>query len=330
MVPNVQTNGYDEYMVINNELERVGDWSVNLDNYVTTEDLNDVLSTKVDVDENARLITLEEAEKLNKISENAEENFIKDVTEEFNVQNGQLSLSKINVEKINGLSDTLSQIITALESKVDSEDDARLITEEEIAKLSSIKDLIQSVDADKFTIDENGKLLLNNISIDEVNDLATQLADKVDKVEGSRLITQEEAEKLNKLSIDDNGNVGISGTVSAGNVQELYNAIVNIVTGTGTGIYDGAQKPLLDIEQGAEKNFINEVDNSQFVVENRKLSLQAIEMNAVTGLLEVLNNKASTASVTNVERLLNSKVADYDARIAALEGQLTWQPLMTE
>lgn len=330
MVPNVQTNGYDEYMVINNELERVGDWSVNLDNYVTIEDINNVLSTKVDADENARLITLEEAEKLNKISENAEENFIKDTTEEFNVQNGQLSLSKIDVEKINGLSNTLNQIITALESKVDSENDARLITEEEIAKLSSIKDLIQSVDANKFTIDENGKLLLNNISIDEVNDLATQLANKVDKVEGSRLITQEEAEKLNKLSIDDNGNVGISGTVSAGNVQELYNAIVNIVTGTGTGIYDGAQKPLLDIEQGAEKNFINEVDNSQFVVENRKLSLQAIEMNAVTGLTAALNNKATTSHVADIERLLNNKVASYDARIAALEGQLTWQPLMND
>lgn len=36
MVPNVETGSYDEYMVINQELEKVGDWSVDLSDYATT------------------------------------------------------------------------------------------------------------------------------------------------------------------------------------------------------------------------------------------------------------------------------------------------------
>ena len=58
------------------------------------------------------------------------------------------------------------------------------------------------------------------------------------KVEGT-LLTPEEKEKLSALSIDEDGSVGISGTVSASNVQELYNTVVNIVTGHGTDSYDG-------------------------------------------------------------------------------------------
>ena len=330
MVPSLTTDGYDEYMVINGELEKVGDWSVNLEEYAKITDVNTALANKVDVDENARLITFNEIEKLNKISENAEENFINNVTEEFKVEEKQLSLVKVAKEKVDGLVDTLNQISIALESKVNSEDNARLITNEEISKLNSVKDLIKNVDLEKFTIDQDGKLLLNSISIDHINGLALELAKKVEKVEGSRLITQEEAEKISKLSLDDNGNVGISGTVSAANVQELYNTIINIVTGNGTDLYDGVQKPLLNIEANAERNFINEVNETQLIVENRKLSIQAIDMNVVTGLTAALNNKASTSAVTDVERLLNSKVADYDARIAALEGQLIWQPLISE
>lgn len=105
-----------------------------------------------------------------------------------------------------------------LESKVDTEENSRLISADEISKLAAIKDLIQSVDLDKFAIDENGKLLLNSIQINEIDELADKLAEKVDKVSGSRLITEEEATKLEKLSIDESGNVGLSGTVSAANV----------------------------------------------------------------------------------------------------------------
>ena len=324
MVPNAETGNYDEYMVIDGEVEKVGDWKVDLDDYATKEDLNE----KVDKQDNARLITDEEASKLANIPVEAEENFVKEVSEELKVENGKLSVVEIAQNKVNGLIDKLDEISLTLESKVDTEENSRLISADEISKLAAIKDLIQSVDLDKFTIDENGKLLLNSIQINEIDELADKLAEKVDKVDGSRLITEEEATKLEKLSIDESGNVGLSGTISAANVQELYNAVVNIVTGSGKGIYDGVQKPLLAIASGAERNIVHSVDENQLSVDdNRKLSVKAVEMDIVTGLNAALAEKATTSSVTNVADLLNKKTADYDNRIAALEGRLTWQRL---
>lgn len=325
MVPNTETGNYDEYMVIDGEVEKVGDWKVDLTDYATKEDLNE----KVDKQDNARLITDEEASKLASIPAEAEENFVKEVSEELKVENGKLSIVEIAQSKVNGLIDKLDEISLVLESKVDTEENSRLISADEISKLAAIKDLIQSVDLDKFTIDENGKLLLNSIQINEIDELADKLAEKVDKVSGSRLITEEEATKLEKLSIDESGNVGLSGTVSAANVQELYNAVVNIVTGSGEGIYDGVQRPLLAIASGAERNIVHSVDENQLSIDdNRKLSVKAVEMDIVTGLNAALAEKATTSSVTNIADLLNKKTADYDNRIAALEGRLTWQRLI--
>lgn len=132
---------------------------------------------------------------------------------------------------------------------------------------------------------------------------------------------------MGKLSIDDSGEVGISGTVSAANVQELYGAVVDIVTGTGSGIYDKELKSLLGIEVGAEKNYINSINDSQLTVENRHLSIKAIDMNIVTGLESALNSKASSTDVVNIQDLLNTRYQNHEARIASLEGQLTWQYL---
>lgn len=154
MVPNTKTGNYDEYMVIDGEVEKVGDWKVDLTDYATKEDLNE----KVDKQDNARLITDEEASKLASIPAEAEENFVKEVSEELKVENGKLSVVEIAQSKVNGLIDKLDEISLALESKVDTEENSRLISADEISKLAAIKDLIQSVDLDKFTIDENGKL----------------------------------------------------------------------------------------------------------------------------------------------------------------------------
>lgn len=73
MVPNAETGNYDEYMVVKNldgenELEKVGDWSVDLSDYAKQSDLE----TKVDKVENARLMTEEEGTKLAGIESGAE------------------------------------------------------------------------------------------------------------------------------------------------------------------------------------------------------------------------------------------------------------------
>lgn len=70
---------------------------------------------------------------------------------------------------------------------------------------------------------------LGNPSTDDT--LAALLENKVDKVAGSRLINQDEINKLAKLSITD-GELGISGTVSAGQVTGLPEAVKEIFEAT--------------------------------------------------------------------------------------------------
>ena len=325
MVPNAETGNYDEYMVIDGELEKVGDWHVDLSDYATKDDLKG----KVDKVEGSRLMTNEEGEKLAGIAEGAEANFVKEVSNELKVEDGVLSVVEIAQAKVRGLVKALEDIATELAGKVDVDENARLITNDEIAKLGAIKDLIQSVDTEKFTVDENGKLLLNSVEIEEIEGLVNALFGKVDKVEGSRLITADEATKLEKLVLDD-GEITISGSVNAANVKELYDVVNRIVTGTGTSLFDGVERTLLGIEAGAQQNYIDSVDQSQLIVEDKKLKIKAVEMNVVAGLEAALNAKASVESVTNIETLLNSKYQAHEARIAALEDQLVWHPLIDE
>ena len=321
---------YDEYIVINGVIEKVGSWEVNLEPYATTEYVNDELAKKVDAVEGSRLMTDAEGTKLAGIEEGAQANYIDSTSGEFAVKDGELSLVQVAQAKVAGLVDALNQLTTSLANKVDIEEGSRLITANEISKLESIKDLIQSIDAEKFTIDENGKLLLNSIEINEVTGLVEKFAEKVDKVEGSRLITEIEAQKLEALNLED-GDITISGSVNASQVKELYDVVYRIVTGTGTAIFDEVSKQLLGIEIGAEKNIIDSVNETQLSIdENRKLSIKAVDIAAVTGLQDILDGKASTQSVTNVVTMLNQKYEAHEARIASLEGRLTWQPLVDD
>lgn len=154
MVPETDTtadgNLYEEYIVIDGVIEVVGKWATDLSGYVTSESLEETLESyvtsnslattlegyatdaelqgvsnalsglevvvagKVDADENARLITLAEAEKLDKVNENAEENYIKAVTEAFTVaqETGTLSL---NLESLDLTTNTkFSELSSAL------------------------------------------------------------------------------------------------------------------------------------------------------------------------------------------------------------------------
>ena len=226
-----------------------------------------------------------------------------------------------------------ADVEVALNTKVDKDGDARLMTLGEGIKLEGIaenaeKNIINSVSTDFEILSDDShdrELTLKSISISKVVDLEDHLNSKVDKKEGWTLLSPDDQIKLDKLSVGDNGEVGISGTVSAANVQELYSTVVDIVTGEGTGLYDKELKPLLGIEIGAEKNYINSVNESQLIVENRQLAIKAIDLNTVTGLNEALNTKASSDAVQDIEDLLNAQYQNHEARIASLEGQLTWQ-----
>lgn len=79
----LNANKYEEYMFIDGQTVKVGNWEVDLDNYVRKDEIG------ADI-EGSRLLTPEEADKLSRL----EPNFIKSVDEkQFNVdENGKLTL----------------------------------------------------------------------------------------------------------------------------------------------------------------------------------------------------------------------------------------------
>ena len=224
----------------------------------------------------------------------------------------------------------------ALDKKVDIVEGSRLMTEAEGEKLAALKveaekNYISSV-ANEFKVEE-GKLELVSIGQDKITGLTETLSNiddkfavvnetldsKVDAVEGSRLITSDEAKKLGALVLDGD-NVAISGTVGAAKVQELYDNVVRIVTGSGTSEYDGEQKSLLSIEQGAEVNVIDSVSNNFTIDENRVLSLNDIPVTKVIGLEDTINN--INTNVESLDNIINGYTTDDGSEVVGLIERL--------
>lgn len=261
MVPNTETGNYDEYMVVDGELEKVGDWSVDLTDYAKTEDLED----KVDKEANKRLMSNDEGEKLAGIENNAEKNFINSVSEELDVDSDRkLSVKAIAKEKVTGLVDDLEALDESiktvqedLDDKVDKQENARLMTDAEGEKLNSIKDLIKSVNSTNFTVTD-GQLNLNDISISKVTNLQNTLNEKIDRIYGEdgtewTLLSPENQAKLAALVLNGE-NVEISGIVNADNVEGLSSWITSHASATKGLSENNLTTELLQKLNGIENN----------------------------------------------------------------------------
>lgn len=155
-------------------------------------------------------------------------------------------------------------------NKVDKEDGKGLstndLTDTLLDKINKIADgaqvnVIDSIDETQFAIDENKKLTLLDIAMGKVTGLQAALDGKVDKVEGSRLITASEAERLEALVLGDNGQIEISGKVNADNVEGLDEKLdlkVDKVTGKSL-VSDELITKLESVEDGAQANKIESV-----------------------------------------------------------------------
>lgn len=155
-------------------------------------------------------------------------------------------------------------------NKVDKEDGKGLstndLTDTLLDKINKIADgaqvnVIDSIDETQFAIDENKKLTLLDIAMGKVTGLQAALDGKVDKVEGSRLITASEAERLEALVLGDNGQIEISGKVNADNVEGLDEKLdlkVDKVTGKSL-VADELITKLESVEDGAQANKIESV-----------------------------------------------------------------------
>lgn len=151
----------------------------------------------------------------------------------------------------------LAERVTAVETAV-TELTNRVKALEDVG---SEKNVIAAVDEGEFTVDEaTRKLSVKAVSKDKVTGLADALNGKVDKIEGSRLMTSDEAEKLEKLVLGENGEVSVSGTIAAGNVDGLadwISARAASLVGLSENNFTDAEKELLaTVSKGANPNVI--------------------------------------------------------------------------
>lgn len=145
--------------------------------------------------------------------------------------------------------------LTALTGRVSTAEGKITLLE----KVGAEKNIIASVDEAQFAVDANRKLTLLDIAMGKVTGLTNALAGKVDKVEGSRLITSDEATKLEKLVLSEDGTVEVSGEINASNVKELGSWIATN-RDTVLGLLSTANETKLNgVESGAQVNKIEQV-----------------------------------------------------------------------
>ncbi len=216
------------------------------------------------------------------------------------------------------------------DGKVDAQDGYNLISDEDREKLANIAaganvNVIDTVDEAQFAI-ENKHLTLLDIAMGKVTGLSDALAGKVDKVEGSRLLTEDEATKLEKLVLGENGEVSVSGKVAAGNVDGL-DAWITARAATLEGLSENNLSDTLlaklnGIAEGAQVNVIDTVSD-EFTVTGKNLAVKEIAQSKITGLEDALAGKVDAEDgyrlISEAEHEKLSKIAE-GAQVNVLEG----------
>lgn len=188
------------------------------------------------------------------------------------------------------------------------------------------KNIINSVDAEQFAVDETRKLTMKPIAIEKVTGLSAAIDSKVDKVEGSRLISSDEATKLEKLVLSADGTVEISGEINASNVKELGTWITtNRDTIPGLLSATDATK-ITGIESGAQVNIIESVsiNGIDLVAEDKKVNIPLATATSDGALSAVDKAIIDSIATTYATKETVSGVTD---RVTGLEEALTWGTL---
>ena len=181
----------------------------------------------------------------------------------------------------------------------------------------AIQDLNDAVDAletevdtkvDKvyYTIpvlDENGDPVLD----DEGNPTTKQ-------VEGT-LLSPEDKEKLAALVIDEDGSIGISGTVNASNVEGLGSWI----TENGATHIKNLTEDNLSADLKDKINFITSVDDANFAVTNGNLELKEVAISQVTGLQDVLDSGSRLITEDEIDLLQAVANGEYNNFITGVD-----------
>lgn len=202
LVPNAETGYLDIYAKVDNEVVRLDDVSVNLDDYSTTEEMNAAIATaiadKVDKVEGKGLssedFTSEFKSKLEGIATGAEVNYVKSVSDELEVSaEGALSIVSIAQSKVTGLPD-------ALAGKVDKEEGKGLSSND---FTDALKEKIEGV--------ESGANV-NVLEVIKLNGVALNISEKAVNIplagENAGVVVSSSAE--NKVSVAADGSMEVN------------------------------------------------------------------------------------------------------------------------
>ena len=222
MVPN-KDGAYDEYMVLNGELERVGDWKVNLDDYATKDELTaevnraklaeaEALETAQTAQENLDNLETEFEELSNEVAGKADVVYyptINEITGEVEQvpgaflspedqeklaalvidKDGNVGMSgSVNAENVEGLGTWLTKNGNTYIANIGEDNLSQPLLEQ--------INLITSVEPANFQI-VNGELKLNKIAQSQIDGLEETLSDKA-TIEGLQAVDSKVGD-LNKI-----------------------------------------------------------------------------------------------------------------------------------
>lgn len=240
------------------------------------------------------------------------------------------------VEKVGSWDVDLSNYVTqtqfatlqaTVNNKVSKEEGSRLITSAEIDKLAGLENSpIKSVDGTYLFLDTNGKLSLQDLPISKVVNLDSILNNGQKTAGGYYLVSQSDKDKLNKLVIDSSGDLSISGTVNAENVQGLDLWITehkNVVEGLSDNNLTDDRLAIL--EKAITEHYISSVDEVHFEVSDGKLLLKDLPISKVVDLQKAIDAKADKDSFN----ILIARVATNEEKVNTLYDYLTWGELTT-
>lgn len=174
---------YDEYLAIeviedgisSLKLEKVGSWEVDLSQYAKTEDVVSALGGKVNVEEGKRLITDDEAAKLESLLQIENVNG----TLEFDTSTKTLGVKTISTSQVTDLTTWISNNAGKINGLSEINFSESLATKLAGIEVGAEKNYIRSV-SDQLNVSSDGQLSIKTITSSQVSDLSSLLIQKAD------------------------------------------------------------------------------------------------------------------------------------------------------
>lgn len=195
-----------------------------------------------------------------------------------------------------------------------------------LEEIQAEKNFINSVETTQFSVDSDRKLSLTAVPIGIVTGLSSSLDNKVDKVDGSRLITNDEATKLEKLVLGEDGTVSISGEINAANVKEL-NSWITTNRNDVPGLLSAVDKAKLDgVEDGAQVNVLESVSVNGVILANTG---KVVDIPLATVSSDGALSAVDKAFIDSIKDTYATKteLTTLQERVDAAEGALAWGEL---